>query len=439
MATASTINLDYDGGTITFSATSEPSNPTISITGGTWATVSGNKVTVSRNGEITNRTTTISVKTTTPSNNDYSGTTSITSSYTISQESEVVDSAHANVLDIVFESKKTDDVIIVKNEAWSAEKYPESDWSPIGIVVIPAEHGVLKDGTGTVNQCGIMSLLEMHPDHPESGDTIGDLIIWGGTPYGSFDAYDISGKTDGLGRYDSVTDGLKNYNGIPSSKTKNNKAEAFHETDPYYVNVPVQEYAGDGLKWGTGSPYAPTPYAGEGFQFGPYNEDYGTTSLDTSNRANAFADFKGIVNTKILTDLHTGQSNWKTANKITDSFGLNLFPAACCCARFHTKNTKAFVDCTTEELRNGTGFWYMPAYGELVYILPRKADIESTMKKLESIYKGKVIFQSNLELWYLSSSERNKSECCLLHTEYGIGNGREDKDMTSHALAFMRL
>lgn len=90
---------------------------------------------------------------------------------------------------------------------------------------------------------------------------------------------------------------------------------------------------------------------------GGYNEAYGTTEFDTEEpNLNALADFKGIINTKIITNLATGQSDWKTSDAIINSGETGYYPAACCCARFKTTGTKAFVDCTNEELREGTGF-----------------------------------------------------------------------------------
>lgn len=86
MATESTIEIGNGGGTITFSVTSDPTPPSISIstTGGTWMTVSGSNVTVSQNTG-TARTGNISLSATTPSNAAYNGTASVTSAYTVTQ------------------------------------------------------------------------------------------------------------------------------------------------------------------------------------------------------------------------------------------------------------------------------------------------------------------------------------------------------------------
>ena len=433
MATDSTIYIAPSGGTITFSATSEPSNPTVSIpspSGSTWVTTSGNIVTISENDEITERTGSFSVNVTTTANTDYNGTATTASAYTVIQESSVVDPAHANVLDIVFESKKNSDVIIVKNEYWSLKKYPKSDWTPIGLVVIPAEHGVLKDGTGTVNQCGIMSLLYASYLFAGTGDNVGSLCHWGGSNV------DISGKADGLGRYDSTTDGLKNYNKIAYDSKKNNKTTGLTDAD-IYACLPMQKDAGKDPEY-TGSQFIPSPYSGSDLKSGTYNEDYGTTNFDSERNFNCLADFGGIVNTKILTDLHTGQSDWKTAREIKDSEKEGYYPEACACARYKTKNTKAFVDCSIEELRNGTGFWYMPAIGELGYIAPRYADIENLYRKLRSNYDSDSVFFSSI-LWVPSSTESGKNKAMVLELAYDSIDSTEKNIIFESAIPFMRL
>ena len=89
----------------------------------------------------------------------------------------------------------------------------------------------------------------------------------------------------------------------------------------------------------------------------------------------------------------TAQSDWRTANSIVDDNDQGYYPAACCCARYHTDGTKAFVDCTTQELYNGTGFWYLPSAGEWGYVAARFADINECLTLLQSSYS------SGIPLW----------------------------------------
>ena len=128
------------------------------------------------------------------------------------------DESYANVLDIVLANKQDDSLTIVPNDEWSASAYPASDWEPVGVVVIPGAHGYIKDGEGTTNQCAMISLKPMSYSTPETGATSEVSMCWGG--YGT----DISGKSDGLGRYDSYSsNGLLNYNKLVVTPSGNIK------------------------------------------------------------------------------------------------------------------------------------------------------------------------------------------------------------------------
>lgn len=77
---------------------------------------------------------------------------------------------------------------------------------------------MLKDGSGTKNQCGVMSIVPMNYSTPEIGGTNEQGMYWGG--YNT----DITGKSDGLGRYDSITDGLLNYQNVAAGNYGSNNA-----------------------------------------------------------------------------------------------------------------------------------------------------------------------------------------------------------------------
>jgi hypothetical protein len=84
---AQTLNINKYGGTVTFSATSDPAGPTLAYntTGNTWATRSGNVVTVAANNNANDRSFDITVTATTVSSASYEGTASAYSAYTITQ------------------------------------------------------------------------------------------------------------------------------------------------------------------------------------------------------------------------------------------------------------------------------------------------------------------------------------------------------------------
>lgn len=342
-------------------------------------------------------------------------------------------------LPVVFVNKENGSLTIVENGKWDTSTYPKNVFEPIGIVVIPTDHGVLKDGTGNVNQCGVMSIVPMSCTTPEKGDTTEDNHMY----WGNY-AVDISDKIDGLGRYDSVSDGLLNYKHvvITENNTSNN---ANGYSDDSGGIIPIQRIVGGyAVRYVSNvTDYVPSPYIGEGYNSGDYNESYGLKEgVVESEENNALSDFKGIVNTKIITDLATAQSAWRTANKIVDDYYGMYFPAACCCARFKTTGTKAFVDCSNEELKNGTGFWYLPAAGELGYILTRYADIKDTIKKLIDSYGVGVNLDSKYggnANNYWSSTEFNTRKSFIIGTLLGDVAILDKDGWGPTARAFMRL
>lgn len=97
MATDSTIKIGAKGGTISWSATSDPPYPTISITGDTNATASGNIVTVPENTDTKSRKMSVSVNASTSSNSAYSGIASVTSGYTIEQDGKPAEPQYRTV------------------------------------------------------------------------------------------------------------------------------------------------------------------------------------------------------------------------------------------------------------------------------------------------------------------------------------------------------
>lgn len=340
----------------------------------------------------------------------------------------------AETLDVVFANKNTDELKIARNGNWDLNKYPKETWEPIGVVVIPGEHEVLKDGTGEQNQCGVMSLVTMNYSTPESGGKYNQGIYWGG--YG----IDISGKSDGLSRYDSVTNGLTNYNKVNYVGSNGNVNAEIQGTRDYRAYLPSDAFSivknpYDDKTWyrynDSDHYYAPSPYNNDG-SFNPiYNQ-----TISPASEYNSLSDFKGIANTKIITDLATSQSDWRTASTITHNSGSGYYPAACCCARFKTVGTKAFVDCSIEELRNGTGFWYLPAMGELGYVMVRKKAINDTISKIKAAYGIGTTIDSNSYYW--SSSEVSNYYLCRMNMDEGDA-GIYAKDSFFHSRAFMRL
>lgn len=278
----------------------------------------------------------------------------------------------ANVCDICFYDKEQDKLIIVSE--WSAETHPASRYTPIGVVVIPSSHDVY--GTG---EAGVMSLKSMNCDTPSTGDTSERSMYWG--VYGT----DISE----LPNLDQVPIGNTS-NGIPTGQAsdgylpsdKFNGTQCAHDTDAYYNS----------------SPYAPSPYLTDGSRNPGY---YQTTSPSSSS--NCLADFDGKGNTqKIITQRGTKDYNsWKpTYDSQAD------YPAASCCDMFHTEGTSQ-------------GDWYLPACGELGYIMPPLNKINDTIDKICTIYGSSVGVELNTSTYYWSSTEYSSNLARSVDTSNG--------------------
>ena len=281
---------------------------------------------------------------------------------------EGIDVSKAMACDICLCNKSTGKLLIVEASKFNITEYPSSKYSPVGVVVIPGSHNVYGDGS-----CGVMSLKEMDYSTPDTGSTSYKGICWGQYQL------DISNMTNytqlcyvgSNGTVNKTVQGVTTAAYLPSDKftTVQNpydKDTYFHYNNSYY--------------------YAPSPYNEDDTRNPAY---YQTSSPSSSN--NAMSDFDGVGNTTKLINSATAQSDWKTASTITNGEGSGYSPAACCCWRYHTEGTKQ-------------GDWYLPAMGELGYIMPKFNKIQEAILTLTNAYGSSVgvrVFGG----YYWSSSE----------------------------------
>ena len=321
-----------------------------------------------------------------------------------------VSSDYAKTADIVFYDKNAGKLIVVDKNTFEVSNYPIENYTPIGVVAIPSSHNVYGDGS-----CGVMSLVKMNTDTPDTGTTSTDDIYWGGNGVDidtlpNLNQAPYVGMCDAPGDETSTVVGEYNQPYIPSDafKSSSNAVQCPHDLNSYYDDNSSSDYA------------APSPYLTNGRRNPSY---YQTTS--PSSEANALADFNGKQNTQILCYLATTQADWKTANTIENNNTRGYYPAACCCWRFHTEGTNQ-------------GDWYLPAAGELGYVVARRKTINDSISLLTTAYGSSV--GSSISNF---SSSWSSSECSNGYArEFNFYDGRlvySDKEYGMSCRAFCRI
>ena len=305
-----------------------------------------------------------------------------------------VDPIKSAPCDLCFYDRTTDSLIIVAGDAWNSSTYPSSRYVPIGVVVVPGSHNVYGDGS-----CGVMSLKPMNCSTPSTGGTSEQSMYWG--EYGT----DISA----LSNLNQVPTGNTS-NGIPTGQTsyaylpsdKFSGTQCAHDTDAFYYS----------------SSYIPSPYLTDGSR----NPGYYQTSSPSSS-SNALADFDGIGNTeKIINQRGTKDYNSWTPGRTTEAD----YPAASCCDMFHTEGTSQ-------------GDWYLPACGELGYIMPPFNKINDAIGKMRTAYGSSVGVELNTHNGYWSSTEFSSSNARRVYTYGGNVTSSNKSNLVSYVRAWLRV
>ena len=304
-----------------------------------------------------------------------------------------------------------------------------STYTPIGVEVIPAEHDVY--GTG---QAGIMSLVEMSYTTPDTGSSSNQGMYWGG--------YEVDTSLPNLDTANYIgIDGQLNNNTVQGSDMtcilpSDSFITSVHGTPLLSLDGSSYYFVSSGAEIGQeGMWFGPSPYNADGSR----NEAYYTTA-SPALATNALSDFDGVGNTAVLTELATSQSDWKTADSITNSYSAGYYPAACCAWRFHTAGTNQ-------------GQWYLPACGEMGYVINRLSAINETINKIISVYSNAVAPMDAVEPsvasvvavavhtsnYYWSSSEYSASNARRLYTDNGLVYSGGKNNCYSYVRAFLRV
>lgn len=256
--------------------------------------------------------------------------------------------------------------------------------TPIGILVIPASH--MEDG-----KARIMSLAEMTEDGVGSLTNYNGLV-WGvngtDTSLHNYDQIPCIGH-DGEGVYpDNIIDHTNDYGYICSDRTNNWDVSISNPLDP-------------GTSWYYDDPdcHIPSPFNADG----TFNSAYSATSYSGGTINNALSDFNGKSNTATLVALG---ADYKAANA---------------CSLYSTEGTNR-------------GDWYLPAMGELAYIMVRFQTIQNSLAKL-----GNKALALNDNSYYWSSTEYDSDYAYGLGTGNGdVGNGG-NKDYKYYVRAFLQV
>lgn len=212
-----------------------------------------------------------------------------------------------------------------------------SQFTIIGVFVIPRSHNVYGDGRGAV-----MSLVRMQVGSEDGSDSPSTVCEWGGA------GHDVSGIANHTQAF-CVADTTSNFGSIqtPQNSRDLTGIVPFLPSDIFDTDV-KNPYAPDGMNsYGPNSNLAylgPSPYLVDGSR----NELIQSTNVGSS----CYSDFSGLENTAAL---------------LADSVS---HPIA-----------EASYDYITPGIVHGG--WYIPAAGEMLYLVAAYGKIMSTMNAIK--------------------------------------------------------
>lgn len=299
----------------------------------------------------------------------------------------------SSYMDVLFCNKQTQEKKITNK----LNEVNYSLWEPIGVVVIPAEHDVY--GTG---ECGVMALRYGSLTTPDEGQNSyleayfgNNTLTVSPTFYNKLCVVDCdrSELIDGVYKVNNIVIETTSISYLPSDKfKKRNQSEQYYEAIDGFL---YYNYVSS-----TQGPFIPSPYLKDGSR----NLSYSQTEAPSST-LNALSDFNGKSHTELLCSQATAQENWQTAAQITNSSGSGYQTAACICWRYHTLGTNQ-------------GDWYIPACGELGYVLVLLEKIEKTIEYLKKL--SNISFYSCTGSYHWSSTHVSQSVCYSIRFSDGI-------------------
>ena len=296
------------------------------------------------------------------------------------------------------------------------EEWDPAYMKPIGIVVVPLSHDVYGDGTA-----GVMSLVNMSWLTPDEGDlnaanfSEGSLVMWGPDAGGlpTFNEYPILGNCNSAPT-NNFTKVLSSNVFLPNDKWPTGYVCNTDMTTKYYDS-------NDASRGWLASPY---------LDVSKRNPLYYATSPSPATSKNPFSDFDGKGNTEQLISKNTKQTDWQTAETLDNSGTSGSYTAAACCWRYHTEHTNQ-------------GDWYLPAEGEIGYVVPRFAKIEKTLARLNEIFGNvttTIEFDATQNYWSSTAGALSGANQAInrISTMNGTA-GTRNSSQTSGARAFIKI
>ena len=324
--------------------------------------------------------------------------------------------------DIVIANEDGDKRFILQSDyEANAQKYASKGYEPIAIVVVPATH--TDDGTA---RC--MSLKWMSCDS-KTGSESYQNIRWGADcNCGTHSAYNsLKYRVHGTTTI-SVYSSAGSYAASPSNSTfwgtSGNLNVSLDPGAPVVRNAPaVSPYDIDGIS--KNPDWFVEGGAGD-YMDGKENTAAIISKVDTNASS---------VSETWLTDDSIQNTNEATVTGGSGPATGGNFPAAMCCYRYYTIGT-AQKD------------WYLPALGEIIYLLPRNKEIVDGLILCgipENITSGTITYSINGRNYIPSSTEYGPSNAYTLtgyvYVNLSSGNTSNDSRTASYnsCVAFIKI
>lgn len=285
--------------------------------------------------------------------------------------------------DIVLFDNQENKEVVIPGLSYNLANYPKDRFTPIGVVVIPKDHSkvIYPEGHACYNKPVMMSLKYMDYDKPDEGGAL-QSICWGGLNADlSLQNYKKSAVVANSEAEETSTESSDSYSYIPSTNFSKSYPESKSAPKTYYYTNDV-------------NPPCPSPFLFKDGIWGP-NPAYYNCPVTCVQR-----DRDGKGNTTVILEA-VSVTDWKTASAIANSYSTGNYPAACCCWRFHT-------------IADNQGDWYLPAAGELGYIMPFFNQHNNAISRINQVYRGSSFatpLYSNVYHWSSSEYGRDNAYC----------------------------